>query len=93
MRAALIPETQWWLAELDQHGNPKLCDGAHSDRQGAEHALYLIQRLGLARDRRFAVAEVRLTEATPDPRGANEEALATLNAVGLRPTLGQGSVR
>lgn len=78
-------DRQWWLAELDQYGNPKLCDGAHSQRQGAEHALYLINRLGLSRGRRFAVAEVILTEAKEDPRGANEEALATLNSIGLRP--------
>lgn len=52
-------KTQWWLAELDMHGNPKLTDGAHSVRAGAEKALTLMQRLGLAKDRHFAIAEVR----------------------------------
>lgn len=76
---------QWWLAELDRYGNPKLMDGAHSERSGAEQALYLIQRLGLVKDRRFAVARVELSEAKADATGANEDAIATLNEIGLRP--------
>ena len=78
-------KTQWWLAELDMHGNPKLTDGAHSVRAGAEEALTLMQRLGLAKDRHFAIAEVRLTEPTGKHGQVNEEAIATLNAIGLRP--------
>lgn len=73
-------KTQWWLAELDMHGNPKLTDGAHSVRAGAEKALTLMQRLGLAKDRHFAIAEVRLTEPTGKHGHVNEEAIATLNA-------------
>jgi hypothetical protein len=72
---------QWWLAELDEYDNPTLTDGAHSTEQGAHHALYLMQRLGLARDGRFAVAHVFLLDAKPDPRGANEGALDTMAAV------------
>lgn len=78
-------ETQWWLAELDLHGNPKLADGAHTDRAGAEEALTLLRRLGLAKARRFAIAEVRLTEPTGEHAPVNEEAIATLNTIGLRP--------
>jgi hypothetical protein len=78
-------KTQWWLVELDMHGNPKLTDGAHSVRAGAEKALTLMQRLGLAKDRHFAIAEVRLTEPTGKHGQVNEEAIATLNAIGLRP--------
>ena len=78
-------KTQWWLAELDVYGNPKLADGAHDKRDGAEEALTLIQRLGLAKERRFAIAEVRLTEPTGEHGPVNEEAIATLNAIGLRP--------
>ena len=78
-------KTQWWLAELDMHGNPELTDGAHSVRAGAEKALTLMQRLGLAKDRHFAIAEVRLTEPTGEHGQINEEAIATLNAIGLRP--------
>ena len=66
---------QWWLAELDRYDNPKLIDGSHDDASGAHHALYLLQSLGLARDRRFAVARVELIPAVPDPTGADEEAL------------------
>jgi hypothetical protein len=80
-------KTQWWLAELDMHGNPKLTDGAHSVRAGAEKALTLMQRLGLAKDRHFAIAEVRLTEPTGKHGQVNEEAIATLNAIGLRPNV------
>ncbi len=78
-------KTQWWLAELDMHGNPELTDGAHSVRAGAEKAFTLMQRLGLAKDRHFAIAEVRLTEPTGEHGQINEEAIATLNAIGLRP--------
>lgn len=78
-------ETQWWLAELDVHGNPSLTDGAHGQRAGAEKALTLINRLGLAQERRFAIAEVRLTDPTGEHGQVNEEAIAALNAIGLRP--------
>lgn len=75
---------QYWLAELDQYGNPKLIDGAHSDRDGAEEAATLLRRLGLAGVRKFAVAEVRITALTGQHGPLNEEALGTLNAIGLR---------
>lgn len=77
---------QFWLAELDRYGNPKLVDGAHSERSGAEEAAAIIQRLGLASERKYAVAEVVLTELTGEHPALNEEAIATLNAIGLRPT-------
>ena len=76
---------QWWLAEMDRYGNPKLCDGAHGNREGAEKALSLIRQLGLAGDRVFAVAEVRLSWPTGQHAPVDEAAIATLNAAGLRP--------
>ena len=71
---------QYWLAELDQYGNPKLIDGAHSDAQGANKAAYLItaMKLGPA-NRRFAVARVELTECKPSAAGVNLEAVRTIN--------------
>lgn len=78
-------ETQWWLAELDRYGNAKLCDGPHQDRGGAEQAATLLRRLGLVRGRTFAVAEVRLTEITGEHDPVNEDAVETLNTIGLRP--------
>jgi hypothetical protein len=78
-------ETQWWLAELDQYGNPSLTDGAHGERAGAEEALTLLKRLGLAGARRFAIAEVHLTDPTGQHAAVDEESIATLNAIGLRP--------
>ena len=78
-------DKQFWLAELDQYGNAKLCDGPHSDRAGVEEAAYLHERLGLKRGRKFACAEVLLTPVSPKPHGANEDALSTLNAIGLHP--------
>ena len=59
---------QWWLAELDQYGNPTLVDGAHSDRSGAERAMEIrleIAAKGLStfiRGKKFAIARVELTE-------------------------------
>lgn len=75
---------QFWLASLDRHGNPKLVDGAHRERCGAEKALTLIRRLGLDRGEEFAIAEVRLSDPTGEHAPVNEEAIATLNAIGLR---------
>jgi hypothetical protein len=36
---------QWWLAELDRYGNPKLVDGSHTERHGAEEAMRIIHSL------------------------------------------------
>lgn len=69
---------QFWLAELDQYDNAKLVDGSHDSEQAVHHALYLYQRLGIAKDRRFAVARVELIDVVADPKGANEDALDTL---------------
>ncbi len=30
---------QYWLAELDQHGNPTLIDGSHETAEGAKQDL------------------------------------------------------
>jgi hypothetical protein len=76
---------QWWLAELDKYGNPTLVDGAHGKREGAEKAATLLRRLGFAGERVFAVAEVRLTDLTGHHDPVNEEAVGTLNALGLKP--------
>lgn len=71
---------QWWLAELDQYGNPTLIDGAHADRSGAEKALTIITRLRLAGSSVFAIAEVWLTAPTGEHDPVNEEAIETINA-------------
>lgn len=56
---------QWWVAELDRYGNPKLTDGAHSERDGCEQAIYLLARLGLAKDTKHAIC--RVEHVTPSP--------------------------
>lgn len=76
---------QWWLAETDGYGNPTLSDGPHSDRAGVEQAAYLIKRLGLTRGRTFVAARVELSSVKPAAHGADEDALNTLNSIGLRP--------
>ncbi|EBK6743100.1 hypothetical protein DQ691_23950 [Salmonella enterica] len=75
-------KTQYWLAELDQHGNPTLIDGAHSDRNGAEEALALRKRLPMisTEGRRFAIAQVNLSEPTGQHGELNEDALKALGA-------------
>lgn len=40
-----MKQVQYWLAELDMHGNPKLVDGAHEDRAGAVEARRLYRKL------------------------------------------------
>lgn len=72
---------QWWLAELDQYGNPKLIDGAHSRRSAVNKAAHLIQALHLGTsNRRFAVARVELSECVPSSKGVNQSAVRTLNS-------------
>lgn len=80
-------KTQWWLAEIRPHGIPRLADGAHGNRAGAEEALTLFKRLGFAKGRSFAIAEVRLTEPTGEHGSLNEKAIQTLNEMGLRPNV------
>ncbi len=74
---------QFWLAELDQYGNPKLVDGSHEHRAAVEQAAYLFKRLGLEKGKSYACAEVHLSPVEAKPHDANEEALSTLNAIGL----------
>jgi hypothetical protein len=77
-----VTSVQWWLAELDQHGNPKLSDGAHSERAGADKAMYLIKNLGLDnKGKRWAVARVELSEPQPSADGVNHDAVSACRAM------------
>ena len=69
---------QWWLAELDQYGNPTLIDGAHGQRAGADQAFYLHSALGLAGSRKYAVARVELSEPVANGSNVNHDAVGTL---------------
>jgi hypothetical protein len=72
---------QYWLAELDQYGNPKLVDGSHDSPEGANKAAYLIQAMHLGKPgRTFAVAKVELTECVPSANGVDHEAVRAINA-------------
>ena len=76
---------QLWLARLDQYGTASLVDGPHSERSGVERALYLFDRLGLSAGRSYVCAEVIITPVEAAAHGANEDALNTLNSIGLKP--------
>lgn len=78
-------ERSFWLAEVSAYGYAKPIDGPHDTREAVEETMYLFQRLGLERGRRFCCAEVLLTPIEAKPHGANEEALTTLNSIGLLP--------
>jgi hypothetical protein len=72
---------QYWLAEISQHGNPTLIDGAHDSPEGANRAAYLIQAMHLGKpNRRFAVARVELSECVPSDKGVNHDAVRAINA-------------
>ena len=79
-------QVQYWLAELDVHGNPKLIDGAHDSADGANKAAYLIEALGMKRDRRFVVARVELSECVPSAAGVNHDAVRQINNARMRRT-------
>ena len=83
---------QWWLAKLDQYGNVReMVDGSHNDAAGAHQAYYLHQRFGFVKPGvRYAVVECRLHEPVPDRTGVNEDALQTLNGIGLKPASTEG---
>lgn len=70
--------TQFWLARLDQYGNPTLVDGAHAARSGVEQAMHLFNRLSRTKGEQYACAEVIITSVEAKPHGANEDAIATL---------------
>lgn len=69
---------QWWLAELDMHGNPTLVDGAHEDRAGADNAMYVYERLRITHGKRYAVALVILYQPQPNSDGVDEEVIDIL---------------
>ena len=76
---------QWWLAEIDTHGNPKLIDGSHSSEDGANRAAYLYRAMGLgASGARYAVAKVELSEVRENSEGVNHEAVAINRALVTR---------
>jgi len=70
-----IVDTQYWLAELDVHGNPTLTDGAHDDTDGANEALYLYKRLGFYKeDVRYAIAKIEIMDVEDKAFKINEDA-------------------
>lgn len=76
---------QYWLAELDQYGNPKLIDGSHSTPEGVNEAAYLIKAMNLGNpNRKFAVAAVHLSECVPSSNGVDHEAITAINTVRRR---------
>jgi hypothetical protein len=71
---------QWWLATVNKHGVPRLVDGPHDTREGADRAAYLHGVLGLAHgDLTYAVAHVELSVPQPSSKGVDHEAVAELN--------------
>lgn len=78
-RATDLRSPQFWLAEVDQHGNPRLVDGSHATRQGVEQAAYLYANLGMGKGKSYACAEVVLTPVDAVAHDVNEEAVAILS--------------
>jgi hypothetical protein len=76
---------QFWLVKLDQHDNPTLNDGPHSDRAGVEQALYLHTALGFNRGAKYGCAKIEITEVEANASDVNHKAINALNAIGLRP--------
>jgi hypothetical protein len=76
---------QWWLAELDQHGNAKLIDGPHNEMAGVQRAAHLFEQLGFAKGKQHAAARVEVMPIEPNSSGINHEAVQQLQALGLRP--------
>jgi len=77
-------EVQWWVADIDRHGNPLLEDGAHSNREGCEKALYIMRRLGLRPHQKRAICRVEIYPPEAKAHDADESALTILNSIGLK---------
>lgn len=52
-------DVQWWVAELDQYGNPMLFDGTHNCKKEAEDSIPLIRGTKTTRGQ-LAVARVEI---------------------------------
>ena len=78
------PYKEWWLVDISA-GGLKLVDGPHEGFSGVEEAAYLIERLGLKKNRKFALATIEVQNVVPRPHNVNEDAIQTLNDIGLRP--------
>ena len=77
-----MTETQFWLAELDQYGNPTLVDGAHSKPEDVQKARFLIESMKLGKpNRKFAIAKVELSECLPSNKGVNMDAVRTIRGI------------
>ena len=77
-----MKEIQYWLVELGVHDLPRLLDGPHSRRSGANRAAYLIRGIGLGpKDRRFKVGRLELSDCEPTNAGVDESALAICKAM------------
>lgn len=76
-----MSEVQWFLVTLDQHDWPTLCDGPHSERTGADRAMYLYRGLGLAKKgERYAVARIELSKPKPTSEGVDQDAMQTVGS-------------
>lgn len=64
-----MKNVQYWLAELDQYGNPTLKDGMHSHRSGVVRAMDIYRELGFDTGRKFAMAKVEIMPIYSDERG------------------------
>lgn len=76
-------EREYYLAELRPGQSADLTDGPHGDRSGAEQAFTLFHSLDCIKTegRKFAIAEVILTEPKGDDSNINIDAIKTLNGI------------
>lgn len=84
-------QVQWWLAELDQYGNPTLIDGMHPDLAGANRAFYIYRAFSFTKGEHYAVAKVELFEPVADKAGVNHEAVETVQSAMLAASPSAGS--
>lgn len=75
-----MSKPQYWLAEVDQHGNPTLVDGSHDKPSGVEQAMYLLRKLGLAKaGQKYGMAKVVITDVEPKSHGAHVGSIEACN--------------
>ncbi len=81
----MTSQQEWWLAEVKEGHGSNLVDGAHDTREGAEEALTIFNKLGFSKGKKYKIAQVILSDPTGEHQPVNEDAIKTLNDIGLKP--------
>lgn len=73
-------DTQWWVAELDKYGNPTLTDGAHTNKESCEEAIFIMESLIKDKKNRVIV-KVEIYPGEASQHNVNVDSLKILKQI------------